>query len=72
MTLKERLTEEMKQAMKAKEKGRLSAIRMVRAAIRDKEIEKRTELDMSHTSSDDTDWGHRGPLVSYRIHDRIP
>jgi uncharacterized protein YqeY len=51
MTLKERLTEEMKQAMKAKEKGRLSAIRMVRAAIRDKEIEKRTELDMSHTSS---------------------
>ena len=45
MTLKERLTEEMKQAMKAKEKGRLSAIRMVRAAIRDKEIEKRNELD---------------------------
>ena len=47
MTLKERLIEEMKQAMKAKEKGRLSAIRMVRAAIRDKEIEKRTELDNS-------------------------
>ena len=47
MTLKERLIEEMKQAMKAKEKGRLSAIRMVRTAIRDKEIEKRTELDNS-------------------------
>ena len=45
MTLKERLTEEMKEAMKAKDKGRLSAIRMVRAAIRDKEIEKRNELD---------------------------
>lgn len=45
MTLKERLIEEMKEAMKAKDKGRLSAIRMVRAAIRDKEIEKRNELD---------------------------
>ena len=43
--LKERLNEEMKLAMKAKDKTRLSAIRMVRAAIQNKEIEKKTELD---------------------------
>ena len=43
--LKERLNEEMKLAMKAKDKTRLSAIRMVRAAVRNKEIEKKTELD---------------------------
>lgn len=43
--LKERLNEKMKLAMKAKDKTRLSAIRMVRAAIQNKEIEKKTELD---------------------------
>jgi uncharacterized protein YqeY len=43
--LKERLNEEMKQAIKAKDKNRLSAIRMVRGAIRDKEIKDRAELD---------------------------
>jgi len=45
MTLHERLVEEMKQAMKARDKLRVSAIRMVRSAIQDKEIEKHTELD---------------------------
>jgi len=45
MTLHERLVEEMKQAMKARDKLRVSAIRMVRSAIQDKEIEKQTELD---------------------------
>jgi uncharacterized protein YqeY len=43
--LKERLNEDMKQAMKAKDKNRLSAIRMVRGAVRDKEINSRAELD---------------------------
>ncbi len=33
------LTEDMKSAMKAKEKARLSCIRMMRAALKDKEIE---------------------------------
>lgn len=45
MGLKERLNEEMKQAMKAKDKNRLSAIRMVRGTVRDKEIDNRAELD---------------------------
>ncbi len=39
MTLIERINEDMKQAMKARDQARLSAIRMLRAAIKDREIE---------------------------------
>ena len=45
MGLKEQLNEDMKQAMRAKDKNRLSAIRMVRGAVRDKEINSQVELD---------------------------
>ena len=45
MGLKEQLNENMKQAMRAKDKNRLSAIRMVRGAVRDKEINSKVELD---------------------------
>ena len=45
MGLKEQLNEDMKQAMRAKDKNRLSAIRMVRGAVRDKEINGKVELD---------------------------
>ena len=45
MGLKEQLNEDMKQAMKAKDKNRLSAIRMVRGAVRDKEINSKVELE---------------------------
>ena len=45
MELKEQLNEDMKQAMRAKDKNRLSAIRMVRGAVRDKEINSQVELD---------------------------
>jgi uncharacterized protein YqeY len=45
MSLKERLTESMKEAMKAKDSLRLNAIRMVRTAIKNREIEQRGELD---------------------------
>jgi uncharacterized protein YqeY len=45
LTLKERITADMKQAMKAKDKLKLDAIRMLRGAIRDREIEKQIELD---------------------------
>lgn len=44
-SLKERLTEDMKSAMKSKEKERLSVIRMTRAAIKNVEIDKRKDLD---------------------------
>lgn len=45
MTLKERLNESMKEAMKAKDSLRLSTIRSVRSAIKNQEIETRQELD---------------------------
>ena len=46
MSLKDRLVEDMKVAMKAKEEGkvRLSVIRMARAAIKNAEIDKKTEF----------------------------
>ncbi|ALC17912.1 glutamyl-tRNA amidotransferase [Desulfuromonas soudanensis] len=45
MTLKDRLNEAMKEAMKAKAPLRLSTIRLVRSAIKNREIEARCELD---------------------------
>ncbi len=45
MTLKEQLNEAMKTAMKARDDLRLSAVRMVRSAIKNREIDSRTELD---------------------------
>ena len=44
-TLKERITEDMKAAMRAKETERLGAIRMLTAAIKQKEVDERVELD---------------------------
>jgi uncharacterized protein YqeY len=45
MSLEERLAEEMKQAMKSSDKLRLSTIRMVRSALKNKEIELRKKLE---------------------------
>ena len=45
MSLKARITEDMKSAMKAKETARLSAIRLLLAAIKQKEVDERIELD---------------------------
>ena len=44
MTIQERLMEAMKEAMKAKDAPRLSAIRMMRTAIKNREIDSRQEL----------------------------
>jgi len=44
MGLEERLTDEMKQAMKSSDKLRLSTIRMIRSAVKNKEIELRKKL----------------------------
>ena len=44
-TLKERITEDMKGAMRAKDSERLGAIRMLTAAIKQKEVDERVELD---------------------------
>lgn len=45
MSLAERLDEDMKAAMKSQDKLRLSTIRMIRAAIKNREIELRRPLD---------------------------
>lgn len=41
MQLRERFTAEMKEAMKAGDKGRLATVRMIQAAMKDKDIEAR-------------------------------
>jgi uncharacterized protein YqeY len=45
MSLKARITEDMKTAMKAKDTARLNAIRLLLAAVKQKEVDERVELD---------------------------
>lgn len=45
MSLKERVTEDMKNAMRARETARLGAIRLLLAAIKQKEVDERIQLD---------------------------
>ena len=45
MSLKGQITEDMKSAMKAGEKDRLKVVRLIRAAIKQIEIDTREELD---------------------------
>ena len=45
MNLKERIGEDMKAAMRAREADRLSAIRMLLAAIKQKEVDERITVD---------------------------
>ncbi len=44
MALRERLTEEMKEAMKARDDLRLSSIRLIRSAVKNKDIELKREI----------------------------
>jgi uncharacterized protein len=44
MSLKARITEDMKSAMRAKEAPRLAAIRLLLAAMKQKEVDERVEL----------------------------
>jgi uncharacterized protein YqeY len=44
MPLKERITEDMKAAMRAKDQARLSAVRLLLAAMKQKEVDERVEL----------------------------
>src|SRR3546814_6530190 len=45
MTLKQRLTDDMKAAMKSGDKATLGVIRLANAAIKQREVDERTELD---------------------------
>jgi uncharacterized protein len=51
MTLKERITDDMKNAMRAGEKERLGTIRLVLAAIKQREVDERITLDDSQVLS---------------------
>ena len=44
MTLKQRVNEDMKAAMRAKDPARLSAVRLLLAAMKQKEVDERVEL----------------------------
>ena len=44
MSLKEQITDDMKAAMRAKESARLATIRLLTAAIKQKEVDERIEL----------------------------
>jgi uncharacterized protein YqeY len=45
VTLKERITEDMKSAMRSGEKERLATIRLITAAIKQREVDERITLD---------------------------
>jgi uncharacterized protein YqeY len=45
MTLKERISEDMKTAMRSGEKDRLAVIRLLQAAIKQREVDERIALD---------------------------
>lgn len=45
MSLKQQLTDDMKTAMKAGDKERLGVIRLINAAIKQREVDERIELD---------------------------
>lgn len=51
MTLKERITEDMKSAMRAGEKGRLATIRLILSGIKQREVDERIVLDDSQVLS---------------------
>ena len=44
MSLKEQITEDMKTAMRAKDSGRLATIRLLTAAIKQKEVDERIDV----------------------------
>ena len=45
MSLKDQITEDMKTAMRAKDSGRLGTIRLLQAAMKQKEVDERATLD---------------------------
>ncbi|MDP3126269.1 MAG: GatB/YqeY domain-containing protein [Thiobacillus sp.] len=51
MSLKARVTDDMKDAMRAKDTARLGTIRLLLAAIKQKEVDERIELDDATISS---------------------
>jgi len=53
VSLREQFNEQLKEAMKAKDQKRVSTLRMVLAALKDKDISARTETSREGISDDD-------------------
>jgi uncharacterized protein YqeY len=51
LELKQRILEDVKNAMRAGEKDRLGALRMITAAIKQREVDERIQLDAAQTLS---------------------
>ena len=51
MSLKDRISEDMKTAMRAKDSARLGAVRLLLAAIKQKEVDERVTLDDSQVTA---------------------
>jgi uncharacterized protein YqeY len=49
MSLKDRITDDMKAAMRAKDSARLSTVRLLLAAVKQREVDERIQLDDSQT-----------------------
>jgi hypothetical protein len=52
MTLKEKISQDFKDAFKAKEEKRVGVLRMLNASIKNREVEKRTKLSKVQTPGD--------------------
>ena len=52
MTLQQQITEDMKNAMRAKDSARLTTIRMLTAALKQKEVDERRGVDNPLTDAD--------------------
>ena len=48
MRLREKISEDLMAAMKSREAARLSVLRMMKAAVRNREIDTRQELEDAH------------------------
>ena len=66
--LKQRINDDVKDAMRARDKERLSALRMILAAIQQKEIDERIELDDPQTLAvlDKMMKQHRDSIAQYQ------
>jgi len=66
MTLRTRLTDAMKEAMRNKEAARLSTLRLINAAIKDRDIALRGNGGSDESVSDDEVLGILGKMVKQR------
>jgi uncharacterized protein YqeY len=65
MGLREQFNEQMKEAMKAKDQRRLSTLRMINAALKDRDIANRTETSREGISDDEI-LGLLGKMIKQR------